>query len=203
MKKPIIYSVFSLLLFFTYACKKSPKEPIQEAYYSIENKNIIIDWTAYKTSEKIPVKGTFKEVEINNIFKAKNPVEVIKDVKFSIPVNSIYSKDSIRDFKLRESLFGTMKNTVKINGVISLKSDGKGEATLTLNGLDKTIPVLYEVHGENIKINTRIDLDNWQAQAAITALNVVCSEKHKAADGISKTWSEVDVEINIKTTKIN
>ena len=203
MKKSIIYSAISLLLIFTYACKKTAKETIQESNYSVESKNITIDWTAYKTTEKIPVKGTFKEVEILNVSSAENPVEVLKDLKFSIPISSIFSKDSIRDFKLRESLFGTMKNTATIKGSVSLQSDGKGNATLTLNGLDKTIPVSYEVHGENIKINANIDLDNWQAQAAIIALNEVCSEKHKAADGVSKTWSEVDIEVNVKTTKNN
>ncbi len=203
MKKYLFYIAFSLLLIFSYSCKKTTKEPVQKSNYTIANENITLSWTAYKTTEKVSVKGTFKEIEIENITKGINPVEVINDVKFSIPVNSIYSKDSIRDFKLRESLFGTMKNTSKIKGTISIDNNGKGEATISLNGLDKTIPILYEVHGENIKINAKIDLNNWQAQAAIAALNEVCSEKHKAADGISKTWSEVDIEVNIKTTKNN
>ncbi len=203
MKKSLIYTAFSLLLMFSFSCKKTTKTPIQETNYSIENDNITLSWTAYKTTEKVPVKGTFKEIEIENVTKALNPAEVIKDVKFSIPINSIFSKDSIRDFKLRESLFGTMKNTSKIKGTISLDINGKGEATISLNGIDKTIPVSYEILEDNIKINTKIDLDNWQAQAAITALNEVCSEKHKAADGISKTWSEVDIEVIVKTTKNN
>ncbi len=203
MKKSIIFTAFSLLILFTYSCKKTTKEPIQKSNYSIQNKDVKIKWTAYKTTEKVPVKGTFKTVEIENITNAINPVEIFKNLEFSIPVNSIYSKDSIRDFKLRESLFGTMKNTSKIKGTISLDNNGKGEAIISLNGLDKTVPVSYEVNGENIKINTKIDLDNWQAQAAIMALNEVCNEKHKAADGISKTWSEVDIEVNVKTTKNN
>ena len=203
MKISLIYIAFSFLLIFSYSCKKTAKEPVQKSNYTIANENITLSWTAYKTTEKVPVKGTFKEIEIENITKGANPVEVINDVKFSIPVNSIYSKDSIRDFKLRESLFGTMENTSKIKGTINIDNSGKGEATISLNGLDKTIPISYEIHGENIKINAKIDLNNWQAQAAIAALNEVCSEKHKAADGISKTWSEVDIEVNIKTTKNN
>lgn len=200
MKKSIICITSCLLLIFFSSCKKSPSEPIQKSSYSLDKNSITINWTAYKTTEKVPVKGTFKQVEIIEIKKAKNPVEVINNVKFSIPINSIFSNDSIRDFKLRESLFGTMKNTAEIKGIISLSNQGKGETTITLNGIDKTIPVSYEVHDENIKINAKIDLNNWQAQMAIAALNEVCNEKHKAADGISKTWSDVDIEVTLKIT---
>lgn len=41
-----------------------------------------------------------------------------------------------------------------------------------------------------------MDLKNWKAQAAINTLNVVCFDLHKGEDGISKTWSEVKIEIS-------
>ena len=41
-----------------------------------------------------------------------------------------------------------------------------------------------------------MDLENWKAQAALDALNVVCFDLHKGVDGISKTWSEVKIEIS-------
>ena len=205
MKKIVIVSILSIFMINLISCKKEKevtskkKETIEK--YVIDFKTTVVHWTGYKTSGKVPVKGIFKQVEITNVTPAGNPVEVVKNVKFSIPVSSIFSNDSIRDYKLTTFLFGKMKSTSHINGEISLSDNGKGEASITMNGFTKNVPVRYEVHGDDIKINAKIELDNWQAQAALTALNGVCSEKHKGADGKSVTWSEVDVMVELKTKK--
>ncbi len=198
MKISKLYPILFIVIMFS--CNKEVKK-VDKNSYTIENKDINIQWTGYKTNKKIPVKGIFKEVEILEITPALNPSEVIKNLKFRIPVKSIYSKDSIRDFKLTKFLFGTMKNTNTINGDISLNNDGKGYVDLSMNGLTKNIPVSYQVNGESIKIEANIDLNNWQAQSALTALNDVCSEKHKGDDGVSVTWSEVNIQVEVKTTK--
>jgi len=205
MKKIVIVSILSIFMMNLVSCKKEKevtsekKETIEK--YVIDSETTVVHWTAYKTSDKVPVKGIFKQVEITNVTPAGNPVEVVKNVKFSIPVSSIFSNDSIRDFKLSTFLFGKMKSTSHIKGEISLSDNGKGEASITMNGFTKDVPLSYEVHGDDIKINAKIDLNNWQAQAALTALNGVCSEKHKGADGKSITWSEVDIMVELKTKK--
>ncbi len=205
MKRSILFLFFTLLI-FTYSCKKDEKkvekkEAATQTMYTVLDKDVIINWTGYKTTEKIPVKGTFKEVEILNAKTADSPVKVINDLKFKIPVASIFSKDSIRDYKLVNFLFGNMKNTISIEGRITLNENNKGISTLSLNGFEKEVPVTYILSGNDIHINTSIDLNNWQAQAAVKALNDVCSEKHKSKDGISKTWSEVGIDVDVKVTK--
>lgn len=203
MRKVLVLSLAILFIFNISSCKNDKKESVEKEQvvkkYIIDSKNTVINWTAYKTTEKIPVKGVFSEVEIINSSPAANPVEVLQNIKFKIPVNSIFSNDSIRDYKLTKFLFGSMKNTNYIEGTIDLDNNGSGQASLTMNGLTKKTLVTYEVHGNDISINTKIDLNNWKAQLAIAALNEVCLEKHKAADGVSKTWSEVDLLINVKT----
>jgi len=204
MKKNTILFFALLIVLSTSSCTNEKKEVVdkkEEAVnYIIDTKNTVINWTAYKTTEKIPVKGVFNKVEISKSSTAANPVELLKNIEFKIPVNSIFSNDSIRDYKLTTFLFGTMKDTDQIKGTINLENNGKGNASVTMNGFTKKVPVMYEVQGNDIKINTTIELDNWQAQLAIAALNEVCLDKHKAADGISKTWSEVDISILVKTT---
>ncbi len=205
MKRSILLILLSILI-TTYSCKKEEKKTdvdktTSKAVYTVLNKDVQINWTGYKTTDKIPVKGTFKNVELLNVKNAESPVKVIHDLEFKIPVASIFSKDSIRDYKLVNFLFGNMKNTISIKGKISLDDNGKGVSTLSLNGLEKEVPVTYTVKDNEIHINTVIDLNNWQAQAAVTALNDVCSEKHKSKDGISKTWSEVGIDVMVKTTK--
>jgi len=202
MKKLFSFSIILLLIFNT-SCKKekevSSKKTVDTKNYIVDTNNSVINWTAYKTTEKIPVKGIFKKVSIINKIRTANPAEVINNLEFKIPVSSIFSNDSIRDYKLTTFFFGVMKNTLHLKGKIITKENGNGIINLTMNGLSKDMPFTYEIHGENIHINAIMNLDNWQAQAAIDALNKVCNDKHKAADGISKTWSEVALNIQIKT----
>ena len=40
-----------------------------------------------------------------------------------------------------------------------------------------------------------MDLKNWNAIDALNALNKVCFDLHKGADGVSKTWEDVAIEI--------
>jgi len=205
MKKIITIVLLSVLIGNLSSCKKEKEVSVTKSEvlknYVIDSKNTVVHWTGYKTSGKIPVKGIFKQIKISNVKSAANPVEVIKNVKFIIPVNSIFSNDSIRDFKLTNFLFGKMINTAHIIGKASLQDNGKGEASITMNGFTKMVPLTYEVHGDDIKINAKIELNNWQAQAAVVALNEVCSEKHKGSDGESVTWSEVDVMVELRTVK--
>lgn len=184
------------------SCKKEVKEKEVEkaiSQYSLNAESINLEWTAFKTSDKVPVKGTFTKIDLKNSPIGGNPVEVIENLKFSIPVNTIFTKDTIRDGKLKKFLFGNMMNTSTIDGEVSLNEDGTGEALISMNGMDKAVPVNYEVNGEDIKITAAFDLNNWQAQAALEALNEACFELHKGPDGVSKTWSNVEILVNVKT----
>lgn len=202
MKNIIYLSIISILL-ITVSCKKEkqiiPEKNKEIKNYIVDTKNSVVNWTAYKTTEKIPVKGVFKEVIITSNKPAEKPVDVINGLEFEIPVSSIFSNDSIRDYKLVNYFFAVMKNSLNLKGTINAGADGKGVINITMNGLSENMPFTYEIQEQNIDIKAVMNLDNWQAQTAIEALNKVCNEKHKAADGISKTWSEIALDITIKT----
>ena len=189
-------------MFTAVSCKEKKTEPSQSksdpVNYSIDLQTTVLNWTAYKTTDKIPVKGVFEEVKISNNKASTSVIGVLDGLEFEIPVSSIYSKDSIRDWKLKEYFFGVMKNTLKLTGKFHTEENGKGKISLTMNGLTKDLPFIFEVQGDEIGVNATMDLDTWQAQAAIESLNVVCNDKHKAADGISKTWSDVTINAQIK-----
>ena len=201
MKKTILYSTVILML-MAVSCKEKKTEPLQNKSdllnYSIDLENTVLNWTAYKTTDKIPVKGVFEEVKIKNDKASTSVIGILDGLEFEIPVSSIYSKDSIRDWKLKEYFFGVMKNTLKLTGKFHAEENGNGKISLTMNGLTNDLPFTYEVKGDEIEVNATMDLDTWQAQYAIESLNVVCYDKHKAADGISKTWSEVTINAQIK-----
>lgn len=203
MKKLLFLSLILTVFLTVTSCKKEKQNTtdndVAVKNYIIDTQNSVINWTAYKTTEKIPVKGVFKTVDIKKSKPATNPIEVLQGLEFEVPVSGIFSRDSIRDYKLVTYFFGVMDNTLNLSGKINVQENGKGNISLTMNGLTKELSFTYEIKGEIIEMNASMDLDNWQAQAAIAALNEVCNEKHKAADGISKTWNEVALQIQVKT----
>jgi hypothetical protein len=192
--KNIILSL--LIISFTItSCKK--KQEVPKFTFSVEPKTSVIKWTAFKTTEKIPVSGTFKKIEILNSKEANSATEALNGIEFKIPVNSIDTNNKDRDIKIITSFFGSMKDTKYLSGTIKLENNGKGFIHLKMNGIGKDFPISYIVSDQIIEINATINLNNWQTKMAIEALNKACFDKHKGADGISKTWEEVD--LNIKT----
>ncbi len=195
MKNTKALVLFVLIALTISSCKKTKKEEAKEATksYTIDAKTTTINWTAFKTTDKVPVKGKFTEITLNQK-KANTPIEALNAVKFSIPVASIFTKDTIRDGKLRKFFFGKMVETKNIIGSFSLKENNIGELMLTMNGMTKSVPVTYEIKNQLATIEGTLDLDNWQAQTALKALNSACKDLHSGKDGIPKTWSEVKIE---------
>jgi hypothetical protein len=162
--------------------------------------NITINWTAYKTTEKKAVKGKFIEFSLST--KRRTTIqEALDGASLEIMVASINSGNEDRDKKLKENFFGVMQDTKVLKGVLKIKNKTNGVVAFTMNSITFNLPVTLNDSGSKLIISGTMNLDNWKAQAAITALNVVCKDKHKGTDGISKTWSEVDIEVIIPYTK--
>lgn len=179
--------------------KKKDNDKTEVIHYIVDAKNSRINWTAYKTTDKLPVKGVFDEVTLLKNEPAKNKEELLKGMEFEIPVGSINSNDSIRDFKIVKFFFEAMENTLSLKGKFTRVENGKGIIDLKMNGISSELPFSYQINDDIITINSTMNLDNWKAQLAIESLNKVCNDKHKAADGISKTWSEVELMVEVKT----
>lgn len=184
-----------ILLVVSFVACKTDKKKISKAKYSLETKTTKINWTAFKTTDKVPVKGTFKTINVVNNHVSESPLEALNNIEFSIPVNSIDSKNEKRDAKLVKYFFGTMKNTTALIGKLNVSKDGKGTVNLRMNGISKDFPITHTISGQLVQINATINLDNWEGKLAIDALNKACNELHKGKDGISKTWSEVQINI--------
>ena len=88
-----------------------------------------------------------------------------------------------------------MINTENINGTIHINNETSGTVDIEMNGITQALPITFVASDQMVTLEAIMDLDNWQAQAAITALNTVCKDLHTGEDGISKTWSEVRIEV--------
>jgi len=201
MKNIILFSLAVVLSLTAVSCKKDTKKA-EGPQFSVEPKTVTINWTGYKTTSKIPVKGEFKTVEISNVKEASTAIEALNGTKFSIPVSSIFSGDDERDGKLKQLFFGVMDATISLTGTVNLKDDGAGTVNLSMNGVSKEIPVSYTVKDQLVEFSGTLDiLDDFKAQAALESINTACLELHKGPDGVSKTWSEVAIGASVYLKK--
>jgi hypothetical protein len=199
MKNPVtLLFAFILIVSFT-SCKDKTEKKQKEATssYAIDFNKSEINWTAYKTSQKLPVKGKFTSLNILKNGSGATISEALNNTEFSIPVSSIFSNNPDRDNKLKTLFFGVMKDTELLRGQIQIQSGTKGEVALFMNGITEKLPFTYKVIDEKIKIKATMNTDAWHAQAALESLNKACFDLHKGPDGVSKTWSDVAIDIDV------
>ena len=153
-----------------------------------------IEWTAYKTTEKVGVTGHFDVVLVKEAKEdGKTPQEVLEGATIVAVVPSLNSDQIDRDQKLKDILFGNMIDTKEIKGQLHFR-DGKTYLNLTLNKASKEYEVKSTFENNVFTIDGTIDLLDFNASKALEALNQACLELHKGADGVSKTWSEVHIK---------
>lgn len=209
MKKVLVTIFACVLVFNLTSCKSESESTIKTtpttnepkkstAAFSVANAKTNIKFTAYKTTEKIGVTGSFKKIDITHGGEGANIKEAINNTEFSIPISGLITKDSSRDYKIKKFFFGVMNNTKLLSGDLKLVDDSNGIANITMNGETKAVPFTYTIHRNEFNMKAIIDINTWNAGKALASLNKVCQDLHKGSDGISKTWSEVD--LNISTT---
>ncbi|CAL2104392.1 YceI-like domain-containing protein [Tenacibaculum sp. 190130A14a] len=205
--KKIVFALAVLVSSSTIiSCKKEAKKetPTQEqetvvekkASYVLQDANNTINWTAYKTTDKTPVKGQFQKVNITAGGQGESVKEAINNVEFSVPVSSIFTKDTSRDFKIKKFFFAVMDQTQLLSGKLVLENDSIGYADLTMNGVTKKLPFNYTISEKTFNMNSVMKITDWNAEKALSSLNEACKDLHKGADGVSKTWDEVAIDIS-------
>lgn len=199
MKKTVL--IVSLIIFFVsffIACKSEIKQENSlkiTAPFVLKYAKNEINFTAYKATEKIPVVGQFAKVDITANGTGNNVKEAIHNAEFSIPVRSLLTKDSSRDYKIKKFFFGIMEKTAVLSGKLMITDDLNGIAQIKMNGETQSVPFTYTIVDKTFTMQSTIDVNLWNASAALASLNKVCEYLHKGADGVSVTWSEVALNI--------
>jgi len=197
MKKIYLLVLLIITVTVVISCKKNVKDekPLTAKMYTVMADSTIINWTAYKTTAKVPVKGQFSEITIENVKNDSTMLGALNGLKFKIPVNSLFTNDTIRDGKLKKFFFGSMENTSVIKGIVHMNNENTSTVELTMNGITRELPIAYIITDNRVTIVGNMELDSWQAKAALEALNMVCKDLHTGDDGITKTWSDVKIEV--------
>ena len=202
MKRIKLITLLVLAIGFT-SCKQDKKETKTEANTTVESTVIYVvkpeatsvKWTAYKTTEKVPVGGEFATLNFEDK-KGASPQEALNNLEFSIPVSSLFTKDETRDAKLKASFFGAMLDTELLKGTIKVNDD-KYIASITMNGVTHDLPLIVDITDERrVSMKGTMELKDWNALNALETLNKVCFDLHTGADGVSKTWEDVAIEVS-------
>ncbi|SDL88920.1 hypothetical protein [Kriegella aquimaris] len=211
--KKLAFACLGLLLFTGVSCKDAKKgqegEATEVQAASSEKFNLVKDstkvsFTAYKTTEKLPVGGKFTTINITESTEGGTAMEALNGTKFSIPVSSLFTNDATgtRDPKILEFFFGVMNDTELISGVFKVSGDDKYSIDVTLNGQTGNIPLDRTVIDDNnFSFAGVMNLENWDALDAVASINKACEALHTGKDGVSKTWSEVAVKADVLLEK--
>jgi len=179
---------------------------VETCIYSYdENSEVNVGWTAFKTTDKVGVGGKFDQANVTANAKSTKITEVLQSIKFNIPISSTNTSNEGRDAKIIEHFFGTMANTDIILGQVKSidgdNSSGKCTFYLTLNDMEKEATLNYIVEDATVKLTGEIDVTNWGATDAVDAINKACEILHTGADGVSKTWPNVELAIEATLKK--
>ncbi len=168
----------------------------QVCRYSYQHDSTSVKWTAYKFTEKVGVLGSFDEMEVTGtLAEEMTLVNVFGSAGFKIPVSSTNSLVPDRDMKIKEHFFGTMNATDSISGrVVSITEEG-AQVEITMNDQTRSVDMDVIINGSELKLESVIQLGDWDALASVDALNKICHDLHIGADGVSKLWPEVKLEI--------
>ena len=188
-------AVLALVTLFLVSCKK--EEKTVDIVAEPTGLQIILDstqvnWTAYKTTDKVGVNGKFIQLELKNTQSGETPETVLEGASFSIPVSSIFTDNPDRDGKIKQFFFSVLRNTEMIGGTFNFR-DGKCFMTLTLNDVTKQLEVAHTFSNKKFTVNHTLNLEDFGALGAVESINKACYDLHKGPDGVSKTWSEVAI----------
>ena len=211
MNKILLILLTSALLF---ACnsdkeaenkhKNASTKKAAKCYFSVNKEEVKFQWTAFKTTDKIAVKGTFDAFEIRNDKKEVNITDLLRDSDIHFELPSINSGNKARDEKLMKFFFGNLLNTEHISANVK-QIDGsnfEGEAfiALAMNDVEDIVEMTYKLENDLLIFNGDVDLLNWKTDKSLKALNNACKDLHKGKDGVSKTWTTVHIEVIVPLT---
>ena len=185
------------------AANEKDMEMEEVCMYSFDSDASTLAFTAYKFTEKAGVGGEFTDLQVEGNDQAESAKDLLESLSFQIPISGLSTKNKPRDKKIDSLFFGAI-NTEAITGeVISVDADaGMAIIAIMMNGVSNEVEGKCTMSGDKFTFDAEINVNNWNAQEGIKALNEGCKELHtkEDADGNmeSKLWP--DVSISFETT---
>jgi hypothetical protein len=173
--------------------------------YQVDPKAVSVKWTAFKFTDRAGVGGQMDSIMVSFGEPAATAVEVLRGVKVMLPAAGINSQNPDRDKKIIDNVFGGFDLPAIVARVANVNGNevsGEAEVLVQMNNAEKAVMFTYSISGSEITLNGNLDFTDWNALSGVEALNKVCYDLHKGADGVSKLWPDVDVEVKAVLTTV-
>ena len=203
---------FSIVfLFFLISCTDSKREKvvplidennvekINEGSYSFDSNKAKIIWKGFKTTDRIQVTGQFEQFDSSRDMKQFDSLEgLIDGLDFSISTSSSASGDPVRDLNLKDYFFKLLTSNFRLTGSLGYPNNNLIPVTFnTLLG-SKTVELSYFFENSIVEIKGVIDIGiDLGGIMAYESIHQQCEQLHTGGDGVSKTWSEVEVLVRV------
>ena len=176
--------------------------------YQLDLSRTQIIWNGYMTTDREKVVGMFTDFTCdrnNREYTSLN--DLITGLNFTIKTSSSISGNQIRDLNLKYYFFKQFTDNFELKGsIISVVGDSI-DVKFKIFSESKIIRLGYrqidiksslsENHYDCLlEIKGSIDLkEQFNAIEAYNNISDKCHDLHKGSDGISKTWTHVDVHV--------
>jgi len=187
MKKILLASLFAATLLFA-----------KSGCVLVQSGKLDVIWQAYKTPQKVGVKGRFLSVTyIPHQKEGENFSALFVGSKVIIDTSRIDTGNGVRDERLVKYFFTQLKDTTITGEIRAMHPDahtkgkpytGTMEVAFTLNGRTVLTTLDYHYEKESFKAQGNIDLFDFAANKALAGLNSACYDLHQG-----KTWSDVSI----------
>ena len=176
--------------------------PDKSAICTVENVGTpTVTWTFYKTTAKQPLVNTFTNITFKQPKTAFSITELYQNSSFILDTKSIFSGQQ-QNKVLSEYLFGKMMESNTITMQITTFDLTKKQATVKIHMNNTTVAkkAIIVIKEHTITLKGDFDLKHdFKAGEALYFYHTAVFEKHKGADGKSKTWADVTFEITFNT----
>ena len=162
-----------------------------EGCVQTSNKDVLVQFTGFKTPKKVGVKGLFSSVKIKK-HRGKSWQSAILNNEITIDASKISSGDAGRDVKIATFFFKGQSIRARF-----VKLNEKARTlvlSVTMNGVTQSnINMFYKVQEKTLVAKGQLDVLKFQMSKHLSDLTKACYEKHQG-----KTWPGVDVQLTVK-----
>ncbi len=155
-----------------------------------------LKFTGYKFTDKTAVSGMFKEIDWDYKKKAKDIAELLKGTKIKIDSYSIDAGNEARNVNITEGLFKHWGGRYIEGEVVDVNTEqGYAKVDMKIGKAKREVFFQYAKQGSEVVLTSTLDLLQLGFGSAFGKLAKMCAGVHTGADGVTKTWSVVDLEV--------
>ena len=212
-----LFKFLFCIVFLFISCGSGPeKEPVkvnknidkelnvdQEGLYSFNSSKTKIIWNGFKTTDRIKVTGQFESFKSSRDGLEYNTLEeLVNGLDFSISTASSVSGDPVRDMNLKDYFFRQLTKNFTLNGTLGFPKGGSIPVTFnTLLG-SKTVDLDFTFENNLVEIKGILDIGvDLGGVLAYDSIHEKCEQLHTGGDGVSKTWTEVEVLVKVPISR--